>query len=214
MLRSVAVTRINAGLGFRSGLDSTIILRLQEAQRELESGKTLPRFLLEEDVTLSLASGAHTVALPTGYIRFAENGLRYYATGSEKPIFLVRKSYPDAVQAYIGEDNDPKGPKVYAIRNGSIDFITTADQAYTIYADYYKRADVLTTDIENAWLADLSGGAEWLIGEAGMRMAADLRDKDAISIFNTMVSRAHAAFFGNELAEEEADGPFVMGSDA
>ena len=46
MLGSDAVTRVNDALGWRpSGhsLESKIVLRFGEAQRELERGKTLPK---------------------------------------------------------------------------------------------------------------------------------------------------------------------------
>ena len=70
--RSEAVRRINDGLGFRPdghSLEPKIILRLQEAQRDLELGKTLPRFLIREDQTVVLLAGAHTALLPSDFIR-------------------------------------------------------------------------------------------------------------------------------------------------
>ena len=52
MTRGEAVLRLNDSVGFRlSGHDkeAMFINRLQEAQRDLEAGKTLPRFLIQED---------------------------------------------------------------------------------------------------------------------------------------------------------------------
>ena len=58
MLRSVAIQRVSDGLGFRTGLDQLIILQLQEAQRDLEKGKTLPLFLLQENQNAQSCGGA------------------------------------------------------------------------------------------------------------------------------------------------------------
>src|SRR5688572_18012393 len=104
MLRSTAVQRINDGLGFRAdghSLESKIILRLQEAQRELEKGKTLPKFLILEDQTLTLLAGDHTIALPSNFIREDdENRIHYTPPDVNLPYYLSPKRYSDAVLAY------------------------------------------------------------------------------------------------------------------
>ncbi len=217
MLRSVAIARIKRGLGFRTGtgLDETIALTLQEAQIDLESGKTLPKLLLREEQTLALAASAHTVALPSGFIRINDDtDLRYYPTSSDRPTFLQRKFFKEAVLAQVDEDDETGPPEIYVLRKSTIDFITVADRAYTLYWDYYKSADALTSDIENAWLADTTGGAQWLIGEAGHRVAMDLRDKDAVSLFASMTQKGRAACFGETLAAELEDEPMTMGADS
>lgn len=217
MLRTVAVQRIKDGLAFRTGttLDTKIILRLQEAQRDLEAGKTLPKFLLQEAQTLSLAAAAHTVAIPSGFIRENDDKSIYYTpSGTDRPTFLKRiRAYKDAVLGNVSEDSDAAAPKVYVVLKSTIDFIITADQAYTLYWDYYKRADVLTADIENDWLGNVEGGSEWLIGEAGFRIAADLRDKDGMGLFDALRQKGRAASFGSLLALEESGGPVAMGED-
>lgn len=219
MNRSAAVQRIREGLGFiPSGhsLETTIISRLQEAQRDLEKGKTLPRFLLQEDQTLVLADGAHTAALPTGFLRESDdNRLHFFPQTSSKPVFLVRRYYTDSLQARWEtlEDSplpvEPVPPSTYVIRNTTIDFVTTADQSYTLYWDYYKAGQTLETDIENEWLEN---APEWLIGEAGSRIAADLRDADAVALFNNLKQAGRASVFAEELAAELASGPLQMGA--
>lgn len=213
MIRSDAVTRINEGLGFRAAgnaLESAIVLRLQEAQRDLERGKTLPKFLLQEDQTLTLTSGAHTAAKPTGFLRESdENRLHYFVSGSDQPIFLARRFYDDALLAQLNQDDVlPKAPSVYVLRQQTVDFITTANATYTLRWDYYKAADLLTTDIENLWLAN---APEWLIGEAGLRIARSTRNATAVELFNEMRTAARAAWFADDLASELASGPLQMG---
>jgi len=227
MLRSAAVQRINRAIGFRpSGnpLEATIVLALQEAQRDLERGKTLPKFLLQENQTLTLVTGSHTVAKPSGFIRENdETRIRFFPATSDVPRFLSRRYYIDAVEANVRSSTDPDttvepvAPSVYVVRKSTIDFITVADVNYTLFWDYYKAADELTSDIENAWLVSNPatpelGAPEWLIGEAGLRVAQDLRDQMAIQTFSTIRQAGRAACFGETIASEDASGPIQMGA--
>lgn len=208
--RTQAVERIAVGLGFRTGLDSLIILRLQEAQRDLEKGKTLPRFLIQQDYTVTLLAGAHTVALPTGFIRMVDDQRPHFTpSNSDTPVFLTRKYLDDALISKIRTDDEARAPSIYVIRQATIDFVTTADVAYAFTLSYYKAAATLDADVENAWLANAS---EWIIGEAGGRLAMDLRDKQAIEIFQVLEKKGRAAVFGEDIVEELADGPLAMGS--
>lgn len=208
MLRSAAVTRITDGLGFNTSLSDRIISRLQEAQRDLEKGKTLPRFLLQEDQALTLLAGTNTVALPTGFLRVdSENPPHYTPAASDEPFFISwKRTYADALAA--NSSDTAAGPKVAVLRKSTIDFIVTADVTYNLVWSYYKAADVLTTDIENAWLAN---APEWLIGEAGWRFAQDKRDKDAMTLFENLRKSGRAACFGEELASDDALGPIYLG---
>jgi hypothetical protein len=209
--RSEAVVRINDGLGFKpSGhsLEPKIILRLQEAQRDLEKGKTLPRFLLQEDQSTTLLKGQHSVVLPVGFIREADdNRLHFFNPSSDIAQYLRPKRYSDAVIANLREQG-PVGPSIYVIRNTTIDFITKADVDYILSWDYYKADAILTTDVENAWLRE---APEWLIGEAGYRMAKDMRDGDGVQLFDGLRTQGRAAVFGDIIADEDAGGPLIMG---
>lgn len=217
MLGSAAVTRINDALGFRPpghSLEGTILLRLQEAQDELEGGKTLPKFLLQEDQTITLAAGAHTAPLPVGFLRESDDArIRIYEAGvSAAPRFLSRKIFIDATKAQVDiTPGETSSPQVYVVRKSTLDFIVPADRNYTLYWDYFKAAAVVTSDSENEWLAS-KWGRWWLIGEAGIRIASDLRDVNAAEIFNSMASKARASLFGETIAAEEASGPFMMGA--
>lgn len=226
MNRTAAVQRINQGIGFRASgnaLESTIVSMLQEAQRDLERGKTLPRFLLQENQTLALVSGAHTAALPTGFLRESDdNALHFFPSTTTRPVFLARRYFKDSLLAPSETLEDSPlpsqsvPPSVFVIRKTTIDFVTNANQNYTLYWDYYKAAALLTTDIENEWLVETPGpsmGApEWLIGEAGYRIAKDLRDADAMSIFDGLRTQGRAACFGEDIASELASGPLQMGA--
>lgn len=207
MTRDEAVTRIQEGLGFRTDRATTIIARLQEAQRNLERGKTLPKFLLVEDQTLSYLTGTSTVDLPDNFLRRADKDLRYLPSTSDRYQFVPWKSFDDAYKAYA--NSDPAGPKVAVLRNDSIYFFPAADRDYTLYWTYYIKDEILDTNIENIWLAN---APDLLIGFAGARMARDLRNKSAESLFGTMYQEERTAWF-NETVVSEAEDDIVLGAD-
>lgn len=218
MTRTEAVARINDAIGFRATgnpLETKIILRLQEAQRDLEKGKTLPRFLLVEDQTLVLPAGEHAVALPTGFLRDVDDvGVRYYEPNTVRAHFLKRAYFRDAVNVTSfltgGETlpDQPRAPRNYVIRRTTIDFVTVVTQDFTFVWDYYKADAVLTANIENLWLAN---APEWLIGEAGLRIARNLGNQQAAADFDAMRTQGRAATFGETLASELSSGPLQMG---
>lgn len=219
MTRTEAIQRINDGIGFRptgNPLEPTIIKRLQEAQRDLEHGKTLPKFLVQEDQPLVLLPDTHTIALPTGFLRDVdETGIRFYTPGKQTPRFLKRVYYKDGIQAsaFVSE-HDPsepiqrRAPQFYVIRRTNIDFITVANVTYNLVWDYYKAATVLNTDDENEWL---KYAPEWLIGEAGLRLARSLGNQQAQTEFEAVRTAGRASVFADDITNELSSGPLAMG---
>lgn len=227
MTRDEAAARIRREIGFRpsgTSLDDVIVSCLKEAQRDLEKGKTLPRFLLKQDQTLTLTSGEHFIDLPSDFLRESdETRIRFFSDGSDVPTYLSRKYYIDASQANLHGSvdstttNDPVAPSVYVVRFGQsfrrLDVITTADQNYTLYWDYYARGTLLSTgSTENEWLEETRGAPEWLIGEAGIRVARPLNNTNAVQVFTAIRDAGRAACFGEDLAAEMASGPIQMGA--
>lgn len=219
MTRDEAVLRINRGLGFLPpghGQTNDIIQCMVEAQRDLEKGKTLPRFLLLEDQPLFLPEGEHTAALPADFLRpDDDNTLYYVGDDSHLPYYLrYFRSYRDAVQAVMATQRPDQpqqntdAPSVYVIRQSTIDFISIADRPYDFTWNYYRKADPLTSNIENLWLLH---SPEWLIGEAGRRMAMDKRDRGAVELFTDMMQKARLATYADDRALEDAGGPIAMG---
>lgn len=209
MLGSEAVARIQRGLGFRSDLSSEILSALQEAQDDLETGKTLPHFLLQEDQSLSLLSGQNSVTLPSTFIReFDDEPIRYTPTGETTPFFVKRRRWDEATLAY--SDHEDGGPEVYILRNTTLYFLPTADQNYTLTWSYYRTASAVSLNGENAWLAHRVG-KWWLIGQAGVIVARDLRDGDGVAIFEAMAMRARTALLFELTARELSGGQRAMG---
>lgn len=210
MVRDEAIVRIQDGLGFAHRQGEKLILRLQEAQRELEMGKTLPQFLLQQDQVLDVPYGELAATLPTGFLRIDDSYTPFFiAPGATSRTFVtIKRSITEIVQAY----NTTTGfspPTIMAIRKSTVQFATYADAHYQIFWNYYKAAQVLVSNFENEWLAN---APEWLIGEAGYRMAMDVRDKDAMANFDVMRKLGRAAVFGEIIADEESSGPIIMGA--
>jgi hypothetical protein len=208
MIRSAAITRIQDGLGFAIRQSDKIILRLQEAQRELEAGKTLPKFLLQEEQPLSLVAGSRTVVLPERFLRIDDDYMPYFiASGATAKTYVpIIRSLGDALRDNVADGAGT--PPVIVVRKNVLDFVVVPDVNYTIIWQYYKGAELLTSEIENDWLAH---APDWLIGEAGWRMAMDARDKDAMTLFDALRKSGRAATFGEVIASEEASGMLQMG---
>jgi hypothetical protein len=218
MNKTQALARIKRGLGFMTGTsrDSAIIDAMQEAQRELETGKTLPKFLLQEDQPLAVLAGASSAPLPTGFIRqFDDERLHFLPVDSDLTQFLNRKLYIDGVLAYRRNDAGvliarEAAPQIYVIRKSTIDFLSPMDRDYNFLWSYYKHDVTLDTVDENGWLTN---APEWLIGEAGKRIAADMRDAVAVTLFKEMALVGQSSYLREIVANEEADGPWQMGAD-
>lgn len=210
MDRNTAITRVQQGLGFRTVLSDTIALRMQEEQRDLERGKTLPKFLLVEDATLALLAGQTDVTLPADFLRRSDISLRYTPTSETNTKTIPWRDFDEAYAA-ISEDSDAAGPKVAILRATVVRFLPEADVNYDIEFTYYAKGLVLSTNIENVWLAN---APELIIGGAGLRIAKDLRDKAAIELFGDMYKQARMTWFAETIVEEAEDGPMCLGSNA
>lgn len=207
MLRSAAITTIKRGLGFRQTQDAAIISALQQVQRDLESGKTLPEWLVVYDGPLSVVAGTATVALPTGFLRLHEEYPLYYTNSEGGRVAIPRKNPEEATAAY-GDLVDAGYPHVMSMQTDRILFTPTPTQNFTAYLTYYKAAVVLDSEVENAWLAH---AANYLIGLAGVQVAGDLRDKGAMEKFALMAKMGNAAYIGAVVDAELAGRPLVMG---
>lgn len=217
MLRSEAISIIKAATGFRVNQDATIIRALQTAQRDLEQGKSLPNWLLVFDAAITVTANTPSITLPTGFLRLHDDYDMYYVNSDSARVFIPRRNYTEAYQTYVasGEEDDSAVtsdsdyPKVIVYKNRTQGIlIPTPTTSFTAYLTYYKAADVLTTDIENAWLAN---SANYLIGMAGLHVAGPLRDKDAMTYFTTMLKAGAASHMGQIVDDELMGRGLVMG---
>lgn len=209
MDRDTAVARIKQGLRFRSDQDSNIAMRLEEARRHFEMGKTLPWFLLQEDATLTLTAGTNSIALPTGFIRHARFERLRYSPSGYPSVVVPWKSLDDAEVAY--GDSSAGGPLVAVLRSTTIRIFPTADVDYALTWSYYKNSTSLDGDNvdDNAWLIHQP---DVLIGEAGWRMAKDLGNEAAAAQFDILRAKGQMSVLGEEIERELAGGPMQMGA--
>lgn len=211
MLRSEAITILKRGLGFRQTQDAAIIAALKTAQRDLELGKTLPNWLLAFDVPVAVTAGTAAIVMPTGFLRFHEDYELYYRTSTGVAVPIPRKAPQEAVDAYpevtaVDSGSYPKVLVLHSLTRAQL--IPTPTVSFTAYLTYYKAADVLNSEIENAWLAN---APNYLIGLAGMSVAGDLRDAGALQRFTTMAKLGGQGYMGEVVEQELAGRPLMMG---
>jgi hypothetical protein len=209
MIRSVAVQRIQDGLGFRTDMADKIILRLQEEQRDLERGKTLPKFLSAYR-DLSLLEGEDSIELPTDFLRISGEEISRFNAEENRLV-----SIPWVATESIDFDYDHIGaPNVAALdlTLRQIYFDNVADTDYTLFLVLFAAGELLDANIENVWLAN---APELLIGGAGRRIAADMRNKTAFELFDAMWKQSRASWFNEAILESvDVAGPLVLGANS
>ena len=209
MDRDAAVARVHVGLGFRTDMTDQIVLHLQEEQRDLERGKTLPSFMLLEGQTLNLLEGTRTVAIPADFLRRSNEQMYFYPpTGDGRSRYIPWREYAAARTAY--ESYEAAGPVVAALRTSTIEFFPTADRDYPITWDYYQKGIILTSNVENLWLQH---APELLIGGAGLRLSRDLRNQAGEKLFGQMYQTARTTWFAETVVEDTED-LLVLGGNA
>lgn len=217
MDRTAAVAEIKRGLGFRQTQDSSIILALQSAQRILETGRTLPDWMIEYDGLITVTADDPNFALPTGFIRMHDDYDLYYTNSDGARVFLPRKNYTEGYQAYVasGAEDDEVDvptssyPQVWVQRSKTAGlFIPTPAVSFSAYLTYYKAGVLLDSNVENVWLAN---APDLLIGLAGIKIAGPLRDKDALATFTTQYKMGQGSFMGEVVENELAGRGLVMG---
>lgn len=211
MDRDTAVARIKRGLDFRTGTtqDAAIVLQLQESQRLLEKGKELPRWLIEEDDTLSVTSGTAEIALPAGFLKEVDGEtFQYYDDSADEWVLLEKMTLNEAKTRFA--QSDAGRPVAYVLRKTTVAFYPERDDDYALTWSYYKAADELTTGgTENVWL---EFNPEVLIGHAGMVFARDLGNDRAEKRFTQMFVEARAGQIAEDVEREwENDAPTMGG---
>jgi hypothetical protein len=184
---------------------------MQEEQRDLERGKTLPDFLLVENSPIALTAGVGLWPLPTNFLRRSNQLIRYYIgpTGLVLGTTIPWREFDAAFDTF--ESADPAPPVVAVLQFANILFVPTPQEDTSLIWTYYRKADVLTADIENLWL---QYAPELIIGGAGLRIAKDKRDANAIALFGDMYKQARSTWFAETITQETEDGPMCLGSNA
>jgi hypothetical protein len=208
MLRDEAVVRVQDGLAFRKDRETEIVKRMQEVQRDLERGKTLPSFLKTSD-TESLLAGAQSYTLPTDFLRITNDRIQIDPDGTTDPRYWRRLSWASLETISKVEPTVTGSPR-YVVLNksaGLIYFDVYLATPQQIYFQYYRKADLLTSNIENLWLEH---APELIIGDAGRRIAADMRNQTAVQLFSTMYNECRATWFKEAIQDEQDEEGFLV----
>lgn len=202
MTRDEAVANIQTKLAFHTGLTSTIETALKNAQVQLEAGEELPYFLKSEYATIDTIADDERVVVPTDFLRELEDDeWMYYIdqSGTEDVWKPLDKVPPlEGRWRYPGEGE----PKLFSLDNNYFRLYPTPDAVYRLTMQYYKKDDVLNSDIENLWLKHRPF---LMIGLAGMHVTMGTRDNTAFQNFSALYQSEYTAMSNEETAREEAN---------
>lgn len=207
MTRDEAVAEIKVKLGFKTTLDTSIVTALQSVQRELEQEAYLPTFLISDETSMVTVAAQRYIAFPTSFLReYEEDGLFYIPDDTDEAEVELLK---DETSFLRGRYPDTGAPQAYSI-DTRYNIFPLADDVYTLRTRYYKRAALLTTNVENDWLLYAQ---KVMIGLAGKKIAEGLRDKDAIALFDQMAKEGRANMVVSSEAKVHENRRYAMGGD-
>lgn len=209
MTRDEAVTQVHQHLAFRSDKTAEIITHLKNSQVVMEGEVTLPWFLIEEMSEIDTEIGEERVPIPANFLRETEDSALWVflptavETAQWVPLFKDASDYiRNKFQSATGQ------PERYSLMNKYFRLKPIPDDVYRLKMIYYKQDDLLDSNIENGWLKH---APEILVGMAGQRIAASLRDTTALQIFTVMETAARARLLGFSEARDHANRRYVMG---
>lgn len=206
MIGSTAKTllknRLGRGTSANTAFDTWMQSELEAAQTRLEKMSVLPYFLVSERAFSVVTINEERVQLPTGFLREVEETVvQLYDTSSGEYEELV-KNLPEDLKIHH-PDEETGRPKRYAIRGDYFLVCPIPDKTtYQIWMTYYKAADVITDEAENAWLQYYP---DLLIAEAGVLMASTLRNDAALNSLSTLKNQQMEALLRDENARLQAN---------
>jgi hypothetical protein len=206
MTRATATALIMQRLGKRTGLDANVIVELQQAQQDLETGEFLPWFLKKALDGLATTAGARSVALPGDFIR--ETDEKWWLGAADGVKRLHKGGYDELYERELF-DSDYSSSYYYAIVGTSMYHFPTPASVMSITGFYFAQAVMLTTEeTENTWLKYASSV---LVAKAGMRIAKTVRDAEAFGLFKEDYAEAYNKLIAADTAREQAAYNAVMG---
>lgn len=213
--RAQAIADIKRGMGYRATSDITILASLDQAQEQLETGKSLPEFLLVYDQIIAVTADVATFSLPEGFLRLHDDYELYYVDTDQGVVNVPLRNHGEALAAYGYLDEDGSvntRPRVWTRRGKTTGFMTpTPTEAFDLKLTFYKadaRPSTLGASDTNLWLTNMS---EVLIGEAGMRASANARDPDGVALFRARRDAGNLSKLGEIVEDELAGRGLIMG---
>lgn len=204
-----ALRDMRRGLGYKTALDTSLIDALNSVKRTLETGVSLPDFLLVYDAPITVTAASEAIVLPTGFLRTSDKFDMYYVTTEGGKVKIPLKTEAEGRAAY-GDLTDLQYAKVWALRGKTAGVVIPVPTlSYTYYLTYYKAADDFSLGNEtNLWLSNLP---DILIGTAGLEVCNAIGYKDGESYFLRRLQRGEKARMGGIVDAELQGRALVMG---
>lgn len=209
MTRDEAVVRVKRMMSFRSDLDTEIVEALQDVQQELEGGIELPWFLRTEVSNITTTVDEERIPTPSNFLREWEDDAIYVFNSAAvepediwKP--LIKLGLDQLRLDYPGTGT----PEAYAYDNAYFRLGPTPNAQFTLKMIYFKKDQVLTSNIENLWLKH---APKLMIGQAGMRVAIPTKEKDAYAQFDRMATEGAGILFNDTLQRDLVNRSMQMG---
>lgn len=206
MVRDDAVAIIRNRLGNRTGYDTQIVDEMKLSQTKLEHLQELPWFLLTRKTDYATVASTQTVAVVTGFLREFED-VPLYVVDSDGADQALDKDDFDVMHR-SGNFLTPGQPTNYDLIGTNFYLFPTPNAIFTLKSFYYAAAAVLSTNVENVWLAN---APELLIADAGMNIARYLRDPIAFGFFKESRAEAYSLLQVENVARKEAARAAYMG---
>lgn len=186
-------------------LGTHIIVELKQAQQRAEMDATLPWFLLTESSYAATVADEERTELPADFLREAEEDALWVEDTDATWTQLKKDDYA-AIRTRWTETGLPRR---YAIVGEYLRLRPVPDTVYNLHMIYYGKDTVLSTNIENKWLANVP---ELLIADAGAIIASRyVRNEPAAAEFRADYQRARTQMMTMNQARLDANR--VYGSD-
>lgn len=208
MTRNEAIAEIQFRCGKRTDLFDEIRAQLEQAQRLLERGNTLPYFLRVEDASLVLPTGSADVAFPADFLREDEDNPFHFIDGNGDAIYLEKLDLRTALRRFTGTSAGK--PLAYALKAGGWKFYPERDKQYTLTYNYFRTAGSLVSDTAlNPWLIN---APDVMIGIAGGSIAEVIAHDRAKAHFDKIFAVGWKSVFGENIMREQENRPLSIGS--
>lgn len=198
---------IKLQLGYRTTGDSDIVTCLKLAQTTLEGAPVKPWFLLQKDAALLTVAATPSVTLPTDFLEETEDGVLRYVPDdlTDGEVDLKKDDYDVLRKNFFDSSTgttETGSPEAYALFGSLLYIFPTPDAIYDLLLDHWKRATVLSSNVENAWLL---WTPKLIMGEAGKLIAGGpLRDQLALPIFSSWAAEGEALLHRQNISREQA----------
>ena len=209
MLRDEAVTRMRRDLGFNTALSTVVLVdALKDAQVSLEREPELPFFLRTEITSIPTVATEERIELPADFLTIVEDdALWLFDATADKKWKELPKHDLDALRRKFASSDDAE-PQAYALDNLYFRMFPTPDAVYTLKMIYMGKAEVLDTNIENAWLKHFP----FLLINMGLkRVTKGTRDVAAYNLAQAEETTERARLRTYIIARETTNFTYQMG---